>query len=67
LADLESSSDSEHAVVGFAGWKALQRELDGVILFRDEIVGSERTLYQYLALHFGRASLSERSMGGTGK
>jgi hypothetical protein len=37
---LEGPSDPEHAVVGFLGREPLQRELDGVVFFGDEVVAS---------------------------
>jgi hypothetical protein len=43
VTDLECSSDSEDAIVGFLGWETLQRELDVVVLFRDEVIASSNT------------------------
>jgi hypothetical protein len=45
---LESSPQTENAVVGLLGWQALERELDSVVLLGNQIIGSaeERRLAQ---------------------
>lgn len=58
--DLECASDAVNAVVGFLGWKPSKRQLDGVILFWDQVIGSIRkALKLCVSRNFIRRNLSK--------